>query len=321
MANRGCGCKTPTNTRTTAAGYVEQSFDGGLTWERLIDDPRFNAPVFPPLVGIPIGDIPCAMAKSAREAARIEIQTLIDNSAIWDTVLTVAGVIIEFLSLLMGPIGRIVALLVTTLAYALWQFTRAAFIAYDWDSALEQFFCIYFCNIEPDGSWSEAGWQQAKQDIVDQMDGFGEVWFWNHVEALGPVGLTNIGLVLPGLAGDCDACACGECQDPTTSGSQAGENLIPRPDLGAGWWQIDTVERAPGGDDNFYAEVQFGCCLLQEYNVVAPGINAAPGNRVAIGCGGAPVHTGDYGTSNCVELVLFRSFGVATFQFKIADCP
>jgi len=321
MAGKGCGCKTPGLQRINEEGFIEQSFDGGLTWFRFPDDERFNAPTFPPLVGIPLGDLPCAMAASAKEAARIEIELFKTNADVWDTVLTVAGVLIEFLSLLLGPVGRGVALLVTTLAYLLWNFTKTAFLAYDWDAALEQFFCIYFCNIEEDGTWTEQGWQQAKQDIVDQMDGFGEVWFWNHVEFMGPVGLQNAGSIFPGLLADCSSCACGACLEPTTDSPQGGQNLIPRPDLGAGFWQVTTKEYLGGGGDNFYAQIDLGCCLLQSYEVQAPGVNAAPGNRVAIGCAGAPTHTGNYGVGSCLELILFRSFGEATFIFQILDCP
>lgn len=321
MANRGCGCKSPTNTRFNENGYFEQSFDDGLTWVRVRDDARFNGPIFPPLVGPVVGTVPCAGAKSATEAMRLEIELFKTTSASWESILGLITVLLGVLTALIGPAAVAIMGIITAFIFVLFNIGQAAFIAHDFTAALETYLCILFCNIEDDASFTEAGWQQVKQDIVDQLDGLDEAWFWNHANALGPVGLTNSARLFPSLAGDCSQCTCGECVEPTTSGSQAGVNLIPRPDLGSGWWQVTTVEVAPGGGSNFYAEIQHGCCELDEYSVQAPGVNASPGNRVAIGCGGSPTHTGDYGVGQCSELILFRSFGTATFLFRLIECP
>jgi len=321
MANRGCGCKSPTNTRINENGYAEQSFDGGLTWERIVSDERFSGPIFPPLFGSPSSDIACDGAKSGREWMRIAIDQLVNDTAIWDSVFALITAIIGLLSGIFPGIGTILGAVIAAIAYGLFAFGRAAVQAALTSATLDTFKCILFCNIEDDASFTESGWQQVKQDIVDQFDGIAEFYYWTWANTLGVVGLTNMCRTFPNMAGDCSACSCGECETPTTSGSQAGTNLIARPDLGAGWWQVTTVEVAPGGDDNFYAEIQHGCCELAEYSVVAPGVNAAPGNRVAIGCGGSPTHTGDYGVGQCSELILFRSFGTATFLFRLIDCP
>lgn len=320
MANRGCGCKSPTNTRITAAGYIEQSFDNGQTWERVTNDPRFNAPIFPPLVGVPGPDLPCAGAKSGREVFRLLVDEIKANQGIWEAI---AGFIAFLLSILAGFIplvGTVITVLVTSLAMLLIQVGKAAFDTQMTPAVLDQFMCILFCNIGDDASFTEAQWQQVKQDIVDQFGGIVEPFFWNNVNTLGPAGLTNVCRVFPGLAGDCSACGCGECVDPSLTPGQPGANLHSRPDLGAGWWEVTTtiVPEQPGAQ--YFAHISVGCCLHVQY-ILDPGvINAAPGNRIAIGCGGTPTHTGDYGISNCVEVILFRTFNAGNIQFKISEC-
>jgi len=321
MAGKGCGCKSPTLQRINENGFIEQSFDGGLTWTRFPDDARFNGPIFPPLVGPVVGTVPCAGAKSATEAMRLEIELFKTNNTAWESILGLITVLLGILTALIGPGAVAVMGIVTAFLFVLFQFGQAAFIAHDWTPDLELYKCILFCNISADASFTEAQWQQVKSDIVEQMDGLVEAWFWNHVNALGTVGLTNSARIFGSLAGDCSECNCGECIEPTTDSPQGGINLISRPDLGAGFWQVTTKEYTPGGGDNFYAQIDLGCCLLLSYAVQPGGTNAAPGNRVSLGCGGVPTHTGDYGVGNCVELILFRSFGVATFVFQIQDCP
>lgn len=320
MANRGCGCKSPTNTRFTSAGYVEQSFDGGLTWERLINDPRFNAPIFPPLVGPPGPDLPCAGAKSGREVFRLLVAEIKANQAIWEAVATFVASLLAFLGTMLPLIGTVVAVLVSTLAILLIAAGKAAFDAQMTDAVLDQFMCILFCNIGPDASFTEAQWQEVKQDIVDQFGGIVEPFLWNNVNTLGPVGLTNICRVFPGLAGDCSACPCGACVDPQLVPGEPGENLQARPDLGAGWWQVKTTLLSSSPVPQYYATIVLGCCLLADY-VYTPGMtNAPPGNRVATGCGGTPNHTGNYGLGQCIESVVFRSYEPGIVLFKISEC-
>lgn len=321
MANRGCGCKSPTNTRFTPTGYFEQSFDGGLTWERLTDDPRFNAPIFPPLVGPIVGTVPCAGAKSATEVVRLAIAKFKTDADAWESVLGLITVLIGFLVALIGPAAVVIGGIITALAFILFNFTQAAFLSHDFDPALALYKCIIFCNIESDASFTEAGWQQVKQDIVDQMSGLDETWFWNWANSLGPAGLTNSARVFASLAGDCSECGCGECQDPVIMPGQPGTNLHARPDLGAGWWEVTTTFVDVPSTAQYFGVVSVGCCLHVEYTT-EPGLpNASPGNRRSVYCDGVTTDDFNYGVGQCVQDIHFRSAVAGNFQFHLAECP
>lgn len=326
MTNRGCGCKSPTNQRITPDGYVEQSFDGGLTWFRVGTDERFNNPIFPPLVGPVVGTIPCAGAKSGTEAMRIVIEQFTNESLAWETILGLLTLLIGVLSVLLGPFGVAVTGVITALVWILYNFGKAAFVAHDWPAELDKYLCILFCNIEDDASFTEAGWQKVKADIVAQMAGIAETYFWNMVNSLGPVGLTNAARIFPSLAGDCSQCDCGECTDPTLVPGQPGIDLLDRSgDLGAGWWSVmtqDWTAQSPGCAPNgcFMATINIaGCCLHSAYVIVPPGTNAPPGNRQGVNCEGVSGFA-NYGLGGCVEAIVFRSYEVAEFQFKLETC-
>jgi len=323
VANRGCGCRKPTDTRITEAGIIEQSFDNGVTWEQATDDNRFNAPVFPPLVGIPLPDVQCAGAKSGKEAMRIVIEQFANENSAWETVLGLITLLTGLLAALIGPLAPAVVGIIMAFIWVLYTVGKAAFIAIDWEAALDTYLCILYCNIQPDASFSEAGWQQVKQDIVDQFDGLTESFLWNMVNGLGPVGLTNACRIFPGLAGDCDSCGCA-CDDLTLG--DVGNNLVPRPDLGAGWWQVETEDGgnpADEGNGRFYATINVpACCCLTAYTYTGGLVNAPPGNRVAFGCDSV-THTGNYGlNAGLVNFILFRAYGVGIIEFKMEEiCP
>lgn len=321
LPNNGCGCDNPTNTRITAAGMIEVSFDGGQTWEELRDEPRFNAPVFPPLVGVPGPTLACAGAKSGREAARIFILRVGTSSDVFTAVSAALAFIISFISSFLPIFGTVAVILLSALALFLVALGQAAFNAVDWPTELDTYMCILFCHISGQASFSEAAWNSVKADINQQLTGIAHSVLWNWTNFLGPVGLTNVCRAFPGLAGDCGSCAC-DCDNPTLG--EIGENLIPRPDLGVGWWQVTTTEFVtPGCEPNgcFYAEIATpACCLHNAYVILPPGVNAPPGNRQAVDCNGVSGFA-NYGLGGCVTAIAFRSFGTATFQFQLLDCP
>jgi len=321
MGNRGCGCKSPTDRRIGANGHIEQSFDNGATWETDRDDGRFNAPIFPPLVGPPIGTMRCAGAKSGTEVQRILIDRIKNDSDVWNTVLSIIAAIVSFLAGFMGPVAAPVAVVITALAYVMWLLTQAAFQAENWDASLEIYKCILYCRMSGDVKFTETAWNNVKADIVEKMSGFSETFFWNTVQGLGPAGLTNTCRVFPGLAGDCD-CAC-DCS-AVTLGETFGKNLLSRPDLGVGWWQVTTTfdPDQPNCDNGcYFAEISIpACCLHNAYEIQPPGTNAPPGNRQAVDCNGNSGFA-NYGLGGCQVAIAFRSYEEAIFHFQILECP
>lgn len=321
MANRGCGCKSPTDVRVTEGGIVEQSFDGGLTWFRVADDPRFNAPVFPPLVGPIVGTMECAGAKSATEALRLVLAEFKSNNQAWESVLGLITLLIGFLSAFLPVVGQIITAFVSAVLWVVFKIGQAAFVAYDFEPDLEVVLCILFCHIQEDASFNESGWQRVKQDVTDQLSGLGETFIWNWINSLGPVGLTNSARVFPSLAGDCSQCSCG-CDEPVLGA--AGTLLLERPDLGVGWWQVTTQwdgSVPPGPNGDFYAEILLPACCLHNAYTYSPGLtNAPPGNRAAWNCADVPGFA-NYGLGGCQTKILFRAYELGIITFQILDCP
>jgi len=321
MATRGCGCKTPTNQRVTEDGIIEQSFDNGVTWERVTDDPRFNAPVFPPLVGDPGPDLRCAGALSGREVTRLFVEQVATATDIFTEVAKVLSVIIGFLVAFLGPVAAPVVAIIAALALFLMVVGQAAFAAAMTPATLDTLKCILYCRIDGNAAFSESSWQAVKEDILAQFAGIPESVYWNYVNSLGPVGLTNICRALPGLAGDCDLCAC-DCDEPIIG--SIGTGLLSRPDLGIGWWQVTTVDGENPLDNpngRFYADILIpACCLHNAYTYDLGLINAPPGNRAAWNCETVPGFA-NYGLGGCQERILFRAFNAGNITFQILECP
>jgi len=214
MGNRGCGSDVPDQTRINENGLIEVSFDDGQTWSVTDADPRFNSPIFPPLFGPPGPDLRCSGALSGREFMRLSVEYIATNTALWQNIFALIAGLIGMLSSLFPIVGTIVVGIITAIAMAIFAFGRAAFEAAMTSTVLDTYKCILFCNIEDDASFTSAGWQGVKQDVVSQLDGIPEAFFWNMTNSLGPVGLTNACRSFPGLAGSCSTCGCQEsCTD------------------------------------------------------------------------------------------------------------
>jgi len=321
MASRGCGCKTPTQQRITEDGIVEQSFDNGVTWERVNDDPRFNAPVFPPLVGDPGPDLRCAGALSGREVTRLFVVQIGTATDIFGAVSQLLAAIIAFLATFLPVVGTVIVIVVAALGLFLISIGQAAFAAAMTDAVLDTFKCILYCRIDGNAAFSEATWQAVKADIVEQFDVIPESVLWNYVNSLGVVGLTNICRALPGLAGDCEECAC-SCDEPLLG--SIGTGLLERPDLGVGWWQVTTEDGGNPADNpngRFYAEILVtACCLHNDYVYTGGLTNAPPGNRAAWDCLDVAAFA-NYRLNEGVSKILFRAYEEGVITFQILECP
>jgi len=200
----GCCGDEPTNQRYTADGYLEQSFDGGETWERDNSDPRFNSPIFPPLPGADGDDKKCAAAASA--AAVIDddiVQKLEESMTAADILALIALVLLLFLS--GGSLAPLIVGLVSAILATGIEATKAAFTTEVWDT----FRCILYCNMADDGSFTEAQWQQVKADIFDQIGtSIAQTFLITTVNAWGPAGLTNAARSGRVTEADCSDCDC-----------------------------------------------------------------------------------------------------------------
>lgn len=319
MANRGCGCEE-TVTRYTAAGVLQQSTDGGQTWQNDLTDPRFYGSVLPPplwLVADPAGDHSCEGASTAAANMHKLSDEILDNAptVVAEIATVITGIICVYTAGAGCAIAGVVEGIVSLITLLGASTIKADLTAEDY----ARLRCILYCNIGADATFSESQWNAVKQDISEQLNGTPETWFWNMVNIIGPVGLTNLARVSITANTDCSDCAC-SCDD--VSIGSIGENLIHRPDLGVGWWQVTTVDGGNPNDNTYgryYAEILSpACCRHVDYHNVG-GQPADPGHRVAYDCNGDPGDPSNYLVSGCVSKILFRSFSATIFEFCLTD--
>jgi len=320
MANRGCGCDEPDLERINQDGIKEISFDAGSTWTPDLTDPRNYGTVLPLPIGQPAPDGRCSGAESITTILKKITDDLLINQGIWDTIASLIGGILAMIAVLFPGIGTAAAALLATAAYLFLLIGREALEAAMTTQVWEDFTCIVYCHINPDASLSISQWNAVKQDIVAQFDGTAEAWLWNWVNALGSTTLTNMARTLPNAAADCSACGCEACV-PTIA--NLGNSLMARPDLGTGWWSVhpeDSENPINETNGRWFAEIELnGCCLLEDYVIVAPGINAPPGNRGHQDCQGN-FGFGNYGLNGCSQFISFRTYNDCEIQFKISEC-
>lgn len=198
-----------TNQRYNSNGYLEVSYDGGETWEiDRIHDPRFTSQTFP----YPYADADdprCSAAYSGERVIKDMIDEIVSKMNLSSTlvqIITAVMALILFLLSAGGATPLVMALVATALAGGV-AAIEAAFTQGVYDTVR----CILYCNALEDGSFDEAGWQQCRADVGEQLTGIAATMLIQQLDILGPVGLTNAGRVYPDEAGTCEACECPYC--------------------------------------------------------------------------------------------------------------
>lgn len=307
--------------RFTTDGFTEISTDNGETWAANEGDPRFLPIPFLPRPESPGEAKRCNSAHSVRRLLEEATNTLIDTAGAWGAIQTLVDLILSVIAWVFPGLGTIASFFISIIVTALFFAGRTAFIAAMTPAVFDQFQCILYCQMDMNGQLSQVGWVQVKLDVFNNIPGIAGNWIWGWVSSLGPAGINASVGMFTGITADCSECECDECAVSLVDG-QPGINLLSRPDLGIGWYQVTTTEiTPPSPPDNWFATIDIvGCCLHNAYEVVAPGVNAAAGNREAVDCGGTSGFS-NYGLGGCQQSIIFRSFGEATFQFQILPCP
>lgn len=213
MSDCGCGDDKPTNSRINPeTGLYEVSFDGGITWEPAPqDDPRSSGTIFPPVAGDPGDELRCTAANSAlgylQEVQAAEYDGLVNNATIADFILLLTGflgAIGIFFAFIPAAIAAMLAFVVNFFGHQIAADFLAAFTEAKWD----ELFCILFCHMEDDGSFTVAGWQAVKDDLDNDVADYALGWMYNHINLIGQVGLTNAARASYAGTRECDECDC-----------------------------------------------------------------------------------------------------------------
>lgn len=214
MDMAGCGCGsdkgTPTNQRYTDDGHLEVSYDGGETWESGdAIDPRFNSPIF---TDIPGADGDAKRCQAANSAMAVIEQAKSDASALLAAGASVAGLVAGIVGLLastgIGVVAAVVVGIMGAILVAVASGGQAVFDGSFTTLVWDELFCSLFCNMEEDGSFTEAGWQAVVADAATGTSYPANEWLSYIIKTMSPVGLTNA--ARSGYVGtrDCDSCGC-----------------------------------------------------------------------------------------------------------------
>lgn len=189
----------------TEDGELEQSTDGGVTYEPVPEkDPRNNSPVYPPVPGEPSEDKNCIAAtgmsllvkEGIGDQLTAEMGRYTLGQLIHDWITTVIQTSNPFEALIQIITNQIFALLISAVISALTE------------EVYDKLKCAFYCNMEDDLSFNDAGWVKTRSDILDQIAGIAGVFLEHLVFLLGKVGLTNLARSQAATEGDCTDCVC-----------------------------------------------------------------------------------------------------------------
>lgn len=243
-----CCCPEPTNRRYDEDGNLEVSYDGGVTWSPApqLDD-RFSGIVAPAIPGEDGSEKRCAAAASAEEYVKQNFIEELNEGSAYADVYAAAVAIIALLGV--TGIGLLIAAAAAAIFLAGVTVIQAAFTTEVWFD----FRCILYCRIEDDGSFTVAGWEGVKSDILLQFTGAVSAVLYNWVNSVGPVGLTNSARSGFVVAADCSA--CDECNNNCAEKYQIynndvfygtiieyGENFIICETGGTGYMTLEAID-------------------------------------------------------------------------------
>lgn len=204
---------SPTNLRYNPdTNTVQQTYDGGDTWvDNPGQDPRHSTTYQYPPVG---GDDPRC------QAAANQVRFL--NNTIDETLSAIAlgtdalGLALTLLPLFveLGPFA-ILFELVLALADGLVSLGADAISSAFTNDVYDQLLCIFFCNIESDGTVTPTDLSNIEDQIGSQIGGVVQVVLDLMLALTGEVGLTNEGTMgdAPADCSDCDCCISPTVED------------------------------------------------------------------------------------------------------------
>lgn len=212
----GCCPDDGTLTRFNQDGVFQESDDGGLTWHDAPEgDPRNQGVLSPPLPGSG-DDVKCAAADNVRGSFKSMRDNLISLLTAGTTVIAIVAGIAGFIGVVLGLSGAATAIGVLLLGFAAAALTLTPESVEEQidDTALDDFKCLVYCNMEDNGQFTYDGWQSLMEALPGTFSGFPYTFFSSITSSLGYIGMSNAGTMGAATADDCTGCDC-ECDGET----------------------------------------------------------------------------------------------------------
>jgi len=222
-SNMSCCCEEPAvivriNPTT---GNIEQSSDGGMTWGPQPGNLQsvIVQPVPPVTSGVAANKCDAATNVAEQVNAWIEQVTGDFDTAVtlFEFAIAVVEAIIAAVLLILssGALSPLEALVLPTIGAAVgaaWAAGKAAFIAYWTDDIKNLILCAFFCNIGDDGSFTDAQFSAAWNQINSELPpGPPKMLFLGFLSSVGNAGLNAMAASGLSADADCSDCACVPC--------------------------------------------------------------------------------------------------------------
>ena len=202
-----CGDEAPIQYRWTVDGVLQQSTDGGETWEDAPDfDPRNNSPQYPPVPGEDGDDKKCIAATGMVNLIKSQVaENLTEDMSRY----TLGQLVTDWVTTYINSSNPFEALL-TIATNQIFALVISAVIAALTDPVWDTLQCIFYCRMADDASFDSGAWSNVRSDITDQIGGVAGLFLEHLVYLLGAVGLTNVARSQAATEGDCSDCGCGD---------------------------------------------------------------------------------------------------------------
>lgn len=203
--------------RFSPDGVYQSSSDGGITWvDDPEDDPRNTYIGLPPLPGAPGATKKCAAADNVQGLFTQYRDNLIEIVGVTPTIIAIIAGILAFIAVLAGVsgVGVGISVLFLSMAAEIISIGGTGISGAITFTALQDFRCLVYCQMNDDGELTYDTWQGLLVDIADRFSGFAETFFYQTVNGMGYIGINNAGTMGAATADDCDDCDC-ECGGET----------------------------------------------------------------------------------------------------------
>lgn len=204
--------------RFSEGGVYQSSDDGGITWEDDPEgDPRNEYIGAPGLPGEPSDSKRCAAADNVRGLFEQYRDNLIDIVGATPSIIAIIAGILALIGVLVGVsgVGVGIGVLFLTMAAEMISIGGPGISGAITFTALETFKCLVYCRMNDDGELDYDAWQGLLADIADEYSGFAETFFYQTVNGMGYIGVTNAGTIGASTASDCGDCGCDDADCPT----------------------------------------------------------------------------------------------------------
>lgn len=205
------GCCDEELHRFTDDGIYQSSDDGGLTWhDDPGGDPRNAGTATPPLPGEASSSKRCAAADNVRDLFEQYRDNLIEIVGATPTILAIIAGILAFIGTVLGlsGVGTAIGVLFLTMAAEMIQIGGTGISGEITFLRLQAFRCLVYCRMNDDGELTYEAWQGLLADIAGRFSGFAETFFYQTVNGMGYIGVSNAGTIGAATADDCEDCDC-----------------------------------------------------------------------------------------------------------------